>query len=437
MASAKPLKSRSAEKPIDDATAAEWVSVGKLKPWVKNPRKNDKAVDRVAASIQRFGFGAPLLARKANGEIIAGHTRLKAALKLGIDKVPVRYLDLSEGDAHLLALADNKLGELAAWDDELLAEVLADAKAEGLDVGDSGFAEHELTKLMGSSAEAEPEGRALDSEPERLRRKWDTALGQMWEIPSLTIGGGAHRLLCGSSTEASDVARLMGDARADMMWTDPPYGVDVIGGSRALTNAERRDAGGKTISNDAVPPDVLQTFLSECFALANRVLKSGAAWYIAYPDQRFRQFVAAIDAAGWTLRQPLTWVKDSLVMGRSDYHSRHEGIYFGYTDGEGRRGRGGAGWYGGDAETTVFEVDRPKVNDLHPTMKPVELVARMVRNSAPQGGLVYEPFSGSGSTMLACEQTGRLCRAIELDPKYVAVALERMSDAGCAPQLLE
>jgi DNA modification methylase len=145
-----------------------------------------------------------------------------------------------------------------------------------------------------------------------------------------------------------------------------------------------------------------------------------------------------VDTVGWVYRQGLVWVKDSMVLGRSDYHYKHEPIIFGYTPGaKGRRGRGGNGWGGGNAETSVFEVDRPKANELHPTMKPVELVARMIRNSTANGETVYEPFSGSGSTILACETTGRLCRAVELDPKYVAVALERMAEVGCHGQLSE
>lgn len=220
----------------------------------------------------------------------------------------------------------------------------------------------------------------------------------------------------------------MGDARADMMWTDPPYGVSYVGkGGDALT-----------IENDAHSPAALRAFLVECFGAAGSALKPGAAWYVCHPAGGISlQFRLAVDDVGWVYRQGLVWAKDTMVLGRSDHHYKHEPIIFGYTPGPGRRGRGGDGWYGGNAETSVFEVDRPKVNELHPTMKPPELVARMVRNSSPQGGMVYEPFSGSGSTMLACESTGRLCRAIELDPKYVAVALERMSEAGCTPRRIE
>jgi len=408
-------------------SAAEWVSAASLRPWAQNPRKNDKAVERVAASITRFGFGAPILARRANGEVIAGHTRLKAAAKLGIDRVPVRYLDVSESDAHALALADNKLGELAAWDDAMLSAVLAGLKAEHVDLGDTGFAEHELTKLLADlNGAGAGGGEALESAPEKLQKKWQTALGQVWEIPSQTVRDGVHRLVCGSSTDASVVASLMGDERADMMWTDPPYGVAYVG----------KTADALEIENDAQSPEELRRFLVECFKSADAALKPGAAWYVAHPSGPLSlQFNLAVLEVGWTYRQGLVWVKDSMVLGRSDYHYKHEPIMFGYKPGTGRRGRGGDGWTGGNAEVSVFEVERPKVNDMHPTMKPVELVARMVRNSSPQGGMVYEPFSGSGSTMLACESSSRVCRAVELDPKYVAVALERMTEVGCEGQL--
>ena len=221
----------------------------------------------------------------------------------------------------------------------------------------------------------------------------------------------------------------MGDARADLLWSDPPYGVSYVGkGTDALT-----------IENDAQSPEALLVFLTACFSAADTLaLKPGAAWYLCHPAGGIAlQFRLAVDAVGWVYRQGLVWLKDSMVLGRSDYHYRHEPIIFGYKPGSGRRGRGGEGWQGGNSETSVFEVDRPKVNELHPTMKPIELVARMVRNSSPLGGLVYEPFSGSGSTMLACESTGRLCRAIELDPKYVAVALERMTEAGFTPRRID
>ena len=224
----------------------------------------------------------------------------------------------------------------------------------------------------------------------------------------------------------------MGDERAECMWTDPPYGVAYVGKTKAKL----------TLANDTLAGNKLFDFLSACFLAADQhALQRGAAIYhVAHPaaGALSLQFLLAFEHTGWRLHQTLVWVKDSMVLGHSDYHYRHEPILFGYTPGKsGRRGRGGDGWYGDNAQTTVFEVPRPKSSDEHPTMKPPELVAAMLRNSAPPAGLVYEPFSGSGSTMAACEATGRVCRAIEIDPKYVAVALERMSASGLQPERLD
>jgi site-specific DNA-methyltransferase (adenine-specific) len=412
-------------------SAAEWVATGDLRPWKDNPRNNDGTpVDKVAESIQRFGFGAPILARRANAEIIAGHTRWKAARKLGLDRVPVRFLDLDPADAHLLALADNRLGEETAWDDAVLAAVIADLKASDADLAATGFSDREIDKLLADATPKSDPSEAPDAEPSRadeLQAKWRTELGQLWEIPSRATNGNAHRILCGDSTKADDVARLFGEQRADMCWTDPPYGVAYVGKTRAKL----------TIANDKLDGDRLFQFLAGCFVAADtQALKRGAAIYVAHPAGALSlQFLLAFAHAGWRIHETLVWVKDSMVLGHSDYHYKHEPILFGYTPGEGRRGRGGTGWYGNNKAVSVFEVPRPKASREHPTMKPVELVAPMIQNSAPAGGLVYEPFSGSGSTMAACEATGRVCRAIELDPKYVAVALERMSAMALEPRL--
>jgi ParB/RepB/Spo0J family partition protein len=425
-----PPKPRKTPVPPKEGTepAAEWLPTSALRPWADNPRKNDEAVAAVAASIKRFGFGAPILARRANREIIAGHTRWKAAQQLGLDSVPVRLLDLDPVDAHLLALADNRLGEEASWNDEMLAAVLADLKAHEADLAATGFSDGELAKLL-SDAAALPESReAPDAEPSRadeLRAKWGTEPGQLWTIESHSAPGKTHRLLCGDSTKADDVARVMGAERAACMWADPPYGVAYVGKTRAKL----------TLANDRLTGERLYEFLCAAFVAADKhALAPGAAIYIAHPAGALSlQFLLAFEHAGWRLHQTLVWVKDRMVLGHSDYHYAHEPVLFGYTPGEGRRGRGGDGWFGDNAQTSVFQVPRPKASEEHPTMKPPELVAAMVRNSAPAGGLVFEPFSGSGSTLAACEGTGRACNAIELDPKYVAVALERMLVMGLSP----
>ncbi|MGH7295573.1 MAG: DNA modification methylase [Polyangiaceae bacterium] len=402
-----------------------------LRPWATNPRKNDDAVAAVVESIRRFGFGAPILARRANGEIIAGHTRWKAARQLGLDRVPVRFLDLDPVDAHLLALADNRLGEEAIWDDEMLSAVLADLKAHDADLAATGFSDKELAELLadaaaGGDAEDVPEPEL--SRADELQAKWGTEPGQLWTIESRAAPGKRHRLLCADSTRADDVERLMGADRAECMWTDPPYGVKYVGRTRAKL----------TLANDTLEGTKLFDFLCACFVAADKhALTEGAAVYVAHPAGALSlQFLLAFEHAGWRLHQTLVWVKDSMVLGHSDYHYAHEPLLYGYKRAKsGRRGRGGEGWYGDNAQTSVFEVARPKASEEHPTMKPVGLVAAMVRNSSPPGGLVYEPFSGSGSTMAASETSGRTCAAIEIDPKYVAVALERLSAMGLAPAL--
>ncbi|WP_394845168.1 ParB N-terminal domain-containing protein [Pendulispora brunnea] len=410
--------------------AAEWVPLDRIRPWKDNPRKNDGApVEKVAQSIRRFGFGAPILAR-TNGEIIAGHTRWKAAKDLGLERVPVRFLELDPADAHLLAVADNRIGEEAEWDEDMLTAVLADLKAQGAALTDTGFDEKELEQLLadvggGGGFDDAPE--AEISRAEELREKWGTALGQRWRIPSLSVAGGEHALLCGDSTVEENVERVVAGTRAQCCWTDPPFGVGYVG--------KTEDA--LTIQNDKLTGDALRKFLAACFSAADaHALQPGAALYIAHPPgPNSLEFLLAAREVGWKHRQTLVWSKDSLVLGHSDYHFRHELILFGYTPGGGRRGRGAEGWYGDNAQTTVFDVPRPKASEEHPTMKPPELVAAMVRNSCPVGGLVFEPFSGSGTTLIACEGSQRLCRAIELDPKFVAVALERLSAMGLEPAL--
>lgn len=406
----------------DTESAAEYVPPGALKAWANNPRKNDSAIASVAASIQRFGFGAPILARRETGEVIAGHTRLKAAARLGLGRVPVRYLDLSADEAHALALADNKLGELADWDDDLLAGVLQGLDANGVEIGDLGFDDDELKELLNEPAVGGDVDEELGlSAPEQLQEKWKTASGQLWKI---TGKAGEHFILCGSSTSPIDVAKLAGNKLAQCIWTDPPYGVAYVG--------KTKDA--LTIENDKLDGEGLRAFLVEAFKAADGILEPGSAIYVAHPaGAPSLQFRLAFDDV-WRFKQGLVWLKDSMVLGRSDYHYKHEPIIYGCKpapEGSGRSGRGGDRWFGDNAQTSVFEVARPKVSEFHPTMKPIELVVAMLSNSCPPGGMVYEPFSGSGTTMLAAESIGRKCLAMEIDPKFVAVCLERMTANGC------
>jgi site-specific DNA-methyltransferase (adenine-specific) len=381
-------------------SAAEWVPVGELVPWVKNPRKNDAAVKAVADAIKRFGFGAPIIARRENGEVIAGHTRLKAALSLGLETVPVRYMDLDPVEAHLLALADNRLNEKAEWDLPALQDIMGEYGLADLDL--AGWSSTDIEK-MGSDLL----GRADDApveEVEMVAPPTDavTRMGDVWSL-------GSHRLVCGDSTQREVWEALLGHERADCVWTDPPYGVAYVG--------KTKDA--LTIENDALDEDGLRALLDAAFDNAVAFTKPGAGWYVAVPPGPLHlTFAQALHERG-VLRQTLIWVKDQFVMGRSDYHYRHEPILYGWSP-------GGKHHFVDDRTLdSVLEFARPRQNKEHPTMKPIELVAYCVRNSSNRGDIVMEPFGGSGTTLLACEQTGRINRSIELSPVYCDVIVQR------------
>ena len=261
-----------------------------------------------------------------------------------------------------------------------------------------------LDGLEGPPALGDPDDLpALPDEPE-------TKPGDLWLL-------GPHRLLCGDATSAGDVATVMADEQAVCLWTDPPYGVEYEGGTKRKL----------TLRNDSA--EGLSRLLEDSFAALDAVLASGAAVYIAHPAGALSvTFGSRFIAQGWRLHQTLVWIKDSLVIGHSDYHYRHEPVLFGYKAAQGRRGRGSGGWYGGNDCSSVFEVPRPKASPDHPTSKPVALVEAMVKNSSRSGGVVLDGFLGSGSTLIACERTGRRCFGLEIDPRYVDVARQPLGD---------
>lgn len=424
--------------------AAEYVPAATLAPWKSNPRRNDEASKSVAASIVRFGFGNPILARRDGGEVIAGHTRLKAvallpkmwssagpearatwhaeavALATKPPMVPVRYMDLTETEAHALALADNKLGELADWDDGTLAEALRELEAAGAQIDDLGFDEAALREMLGGADKVPDDGPpAVEEGPAH------SVAGEVYSL-------GPHRLVCGDSRDAAVWDLLLGGDRLQMVWTDPPYGVAIVGGNHALSPAERLAKGGKVIENDELSPADLQVFLSAALGAALERCEKGAAWYVAAPDNAafFMAFATVLTAMDvW--RHSLIWLKSSFVMGRADYHYRHEHIYYGWAP--------GAAHYFVDDRTqdSILEFDRPKASADHPTMKPIELVERCILNSSKPGWIVGEPFGGSGTTLLAAARTGRLARLIELSPHYCDVIRRRWTrwakDAGVDP----
>ena len=401
--------------------AATWEPIDSIQPWSKNPRKNDgEPVDRVAKSIQRFGFSSPIVCRAQDRRIIAGHTRWKAARKLGLTQVPVRFVPLDEAEAAALALADNKLTEVTPWDDEALAGVLRDLEAQSVDLDGLGWKSEEIDALI----------KGLDPEPPAASDDIPEVQAEVHSKPGEVYALGPHRLVCGDSTKAATWATLMGEERLRMVWTDPPYGVAYVG----------KTADAMTIENDTLDNAGLDVFLGLVFDEVLKVCLPGSAIYVAAPaGPRGVPFAVQLLARGM-FRQRLVWVKNCMVLGHSDYHYRHEDIYFGYTpgtNGQGRLGRGGNGWFGGNAQTSVLEFDKPNRNGEHPTMKPIALVAKCIENSSKPGWLVGEPFGGSGTTLLACAQTGRVARVIELDPRYCDVIRRRWTryakEAGIDP----
>ena len=389
----------------------EHLKTSDLIPYARNAKKHDASqVAKLAGSIREFGFNNPVLIDKDNG-IIAGHGRVLAAQSLALETVPcIRLGHLTDTQRRAYILADNRLAEIGGgWDEEMLKLELADLASLDVDVAEIGFGAEDLAEL---EMEDEAEKSDADAEPqidkaEELRAKWGVEPGQLWEL-------GAHRLLCGDCTKKEDVQRVMGGQLANLMVTDPPYGVDYAG-------IHNDDAKG------------LPALLENSMRQANDVLAAGACYYVFYPDIHSLEFVSAIRNQGWKQARPpvLLWVKDQFVFGRGDYHSQSEPILYGWKDGASHHA------VEDRTQSNVWNFPRPKSADGHPTMKPVELVAKAIKNSSKEGQLLYEPFSGSGTTIMACEQLGRKARAIEISPAYVAVAIQRWADAtGKEPKRL-
>jgi len=394
--------------------AAEWMPLDALSPWAENPRRNDKAVAKVAESIKRFGFASPIIVREEGMEIIAGHTRWAAAKKLGLDRVPVRTLKLDPAEARLLALADNKLGEVAEWDDDQLRKLLAEVSKDDAEL--AGWGQDELDALMGEASIVE--GQTDPDDAPEAPASPRSVLGDVWLC-------GKHRVMCGDSTSVDAVGALMAGVVADLVWTDPPYGVSYVGGvSHDPKYQKKREAQGMKIENDALNDDELTDFLRASLGTASTHCRDGAAWYVAAPaGPLFHCFGTVLkDLDVW--RHTLNWIKSAFVFGRCDYHYQHEPIFYGWKPGAAHT------WAGDRKQSSTLNFDRPKgsENPGHPTAKPVELVEYCIGNSSDRGDVVLEPFGGSGTTLIACEKTGRVARLMELDPRYVDVIVKRWQD---------
>jgi DNA modification methylase len=373
--------------------------VDSIRPYAGNPRINDPAIDAVAASLREFGFRQPLVV-DADNVLIVGHTRLKAAVKLGMSEVPVHVADgLTPAQAQAYRLADNQTASLASWDDnKLVAELLA-LRDEGFDLDLTGFAADDLDRLLGGADDGE------QGDPEDVPEPPAdpvTRTGDLWLL-------GPHRLACGDAADPVSYAKVLDGVQADLLLTDPPYGVSYIGGT----------AAAMTIANDDLGPEDYDPFLAKTLAAAAAVLKPGAAFYLWHADLHGGTVRAAVERAGLPLRQVLVWVKSAFALGRADYHWQHEPCLYGWRPGAPHR------WHGGRAQGTTLCFDRPARNGDHPTMKPVALFQRLVENSCPPGGVVLDPFAGSGTTLVAAEQAGRVAALLELDPRYCDVIVNR------------
>jgi site-specific DNA-methyltransferase (adenine-specific) len=332
--------------------------------------------------------------------VICGHTRLKAAQRLGLTEVPtVIATDLSPEQIKAYLLADNKTAELARWDYDLLPIELGDLRDGGFDLSLLGFDPDELAKLLDPGIE---EGLTDPDEAPPVPEEAITQSGDIWQL-------GEHRLICGDSCEPETYAQLLGEERVDLLLTDPPYNVAYQGGTdEALT-----------IANDDMDVASYRQFLVDALGCAAAVLQSGAGFYVWHADTYGGIVRAACESVELPVRQCLIWKKNALVLGRQDYQWIHEPCLYGWKPGAAHR------WMGDQAQTTVLEHDKPKRNGEHPTMKPVELITKLVQNSSGVEDLVLDPFGGSGSTLIACQRTGRRARLVELDPKYCDVIVRR------------
>ena len=381
----------------------QW-PLSRLIAYARNPRKNDHVVDQMVSVIMEFGFRIPIIA-KSTGEVVDGHLRLKAAKQLSLETVPVLLADdLSPEQIKAFRLLANRSATWADWDNELLGLELAELKDAGFDLDLTGFGDEELAALLGGN---EMTGLTEDDTVPELPANPTTRTGDLWVL-------GNHRLLCGDSTVISDVEKLMNGQLADMAFTDPPYNVDY--GNNAKDKMRGKD---RRIMNDALGEGFYQFLYDACL---NLLLVTKGACYVCMSSSELHTLQKAwIDAGGkWSTF--IIWAKNTFTLGRADYQRQYEPILYGWKDGTQHF------WCGDRDQSDIWNYNKPRVNDLHPTMKPVELVERALKNSSKSRDIVIDLFGGSGTTLIACEKNNRQARLIEMDPKYVDVIIKRWEE---------
>lgn len=382
-------------------TQIQYINLNDIIPYANNPRDNDgEAVDKVAASIKEFGFNVPLVLDNDN-VIITGHTRYKASKKLKLDEVPCIYAEhLTPAQVKAYRIADNKVAEYSTWNDDLLSIEIEQLHELDFSLDNLGFESLEIESLFD-----EPKEESIASEDNfdiELPKEPNAKLGDLYKL-------GNHFLMCGDSTNIDDVQKLTGETKIDLFITDPPYNVAYEGGTKDKL----------TIKNDNMKNDDFRNFLTNAFYAADSVMKSGAVFYIWHADSEGYNFRGACNDVNWKVRQCLIWNKNSMVMGRQDYHWKHEPCLYGWKDGACHL------WASDRKQTTILNFDKPLRNAEHPTMKPIALFDYQIQNNTKKEDTVLDLFAGSGTTLIACEQNGRISYNMEVDPKYVDVIIKR------------
>ena len=390
-------------------TEMQLVPLSKLVPYVNNARTHSpEQLTKLRSSLREFGFINPVIIDR-DFNVIAGHGRIAAAKEEGITEVPCVFVDyLTEAQKKAYILADNRMALDAGWDEELLRIEIESLQGADFDVSLTGFGEDEIADLFSGDVEKDVKDDDFDLSA-ALEKAAFVERGDIWTV-------GRHRLMCGDATSAEDVAALMDGKKANLIVTDPPYGVSFKSGS------------GLSIQNDSMKGDEFYTFLYNSFSQMAAHLENGGAAYVFHADTEGLNFRKAFVDAGFHLAGVCIWVKNSLVLGRSDYQWQHEPVLYGFLK------NGKHPWYSDRKQTTIWNYDKPKRNKNHPTSKPLDLLGYPISNSSQENAIVIDTFGGSGSTMMACEQMNRICHMMELDEKYASVILRRAVEIGIAPE---
>lgn len=391
-------------------TEMQLVPLSKLVPYINNARTHSpEQITKLRSSLREFGFVNPVIIDRDYG-IIAGHGRVMAAKEEGIEEVPCVFVDyLTEAQKKAYIIADNRFAQDAGWDEELLRIEIEALQGMDFDVGLTGFNDDEIADLFAGDDKSEAEDDDFDLSA-ALEKASFVQRGDIWTV-------GRHRLMCGDATSAEDVAALMDGKKANLIVTDPPY------------NVAFESSDGLSIKNDKMANDKFYEFLLSAFQNMEANLEKGGAAYVFHADTEGLNFRKAFVDAGFHLAGCCIWVKNSLVLGRSDYQWQHEPVLYGFL----QNGKHYWSKNAGRKQTTIWNFDKPKKNKNHPTSKPLDLLAYPIGNSSQENAIVIDTFGGSGSTLMACEQTNRICYTMELDDKYASVILRRFVEDGGDP----